>query len=66
MESVGNSVSRDSAEVDNAFIESFQNLYIGALPKVKVFCKNCFCLCPKESSSRPKTKATFLSKDNDH
>ncbi|KYO44604.1 hypothetical protein Y1Q_0004688 [Alligator mississippiensis] len=48
MESMDTSVSRDSSEVDDAFIESFQNLHIGTLPKVKVFCVNCFCSCPKE------------------
>ncbi|KYO40991.1 hypothetical protein Y1Q_0013736 [Alligator mississippiensis] len=38
MENVDNSVSRDSAEVDDAFIESFQNMHFGIPPKVKVFC----------------------------
>ncbi|KYO44625.1 hypothetical protein Y1Q_0004704 [Alligator mississippiensis] len=66
MESVANSVSRDSAEVDDIFIESFQNMHIGTLLKVKDFCVNCFCSCPKGSSLRPKTDTTFLSKENDY
>ncbi|KYO33385.1 hypothetical protein Y1Q_0008613 [Alligator mississippiensis] len=34
--------------VDDTFIESFQNMHNGTPLKVKVFCVNCFCLCPKE------------------
>ncbi|KYO44941.1 hypothetical protein Y1Q_0023004 [Alligator mississippiensis] len=65
MEIMDTSISRGSAEVDDTFIDSFQNLHIGTPLKVKVFCVSCFSSCPKERSSRPKTDATVLSKDND-